>query len=365
MPLQNPQIWLRAETKPQEGRTPLVPKDAWRLVQAGFGVAVERSFLRVFADSDYAASGCEMVSPGSWRGAPPMSFILGLKELPEDSTPLTHRHIYFAHAYKMQAGWQRLLGRFVKGGGELLDLEYLVNEEGRRVAAFGYWAGFIGSAVGIDLWCHREGKGSGLPYGPLTPFRNVRAMAEGLRTRLEEVGAKRLPSILVIGALGRCGRGAVALAQQLGLSVTDWDLAETARGGPFAEILNEDILVNAVLVQQPVPPFLTPQLVNGPRRLSVIADVSCDPYSPFNPLPLYKQTTTFESPALRIAEGDPPLDLIAIDHLPALLPRESSEDFSTSLLPHLLDLGSGSSVWERARGIFREKTFELKKEVGE
>ncbi len=62
----------------------------------------------------------------------------------------------FAHCYKQQAGWKEILSRFVIGKGLLLDLEFLVDEKGRRVAAFGYHAGFAGSALGIDLWCHNQ-----------------------------------------------------------------------------------------------------------------------------------------------------------------------------------------------------------------
>lgn len=50
----------------------------------------------------------------------------------------------------------------------------------------------------------------------------------------------REPRILVIGALGRCGRGAVDLCLKAGIStenVLKWDMAETAKGGPFVEIV--------------------------------------------------------------------------------------------------------------------------------
>jgi saccharopine dehydrogenase (NAD+, L-lysine-forming) len=50
----------------------------------------------------------------------------------------------------------------------------------------------------------------------------------------------RSPRVLVIGALGRCGRGAVDLALKVGIpteNVLQWDMAETAGGGPFAEIV--------------------------------------------------------------------------------------------------------------------------------
>ena len=50
--------------------------------------------------------GCTMVETGSWKTAAPKdAFIVGLKELPEnDTSPLVHRHIFFGHAYKGQAG---------------------------------------------------------------------------------------------------------------------------------------------------------------------------------------------------------------------------------------------------------------------
>jgi hypothetical protein len=35
---------------------------------------------------------------------------------------------------KQQAGWETVLARFPRGGGTLLDLEFLVDERGRRVA---------------------------------------------------------------------------------------------------------------------------------------------------------------------------------------------------------------------------------------
>ena len=109
-----------------------------------------------------------MVESNIWKSAPLDAFIIGLKELPEnDDSPLKHTHIMFAHCYKNQDGWEDILGRFKRGNGLLLDLEFLqlngtlstftsFNGLGRRVAAFGYYAGFAGSAVGLDVWCHQN-----------------------------------------------------------------------------------------------------------------------------------------------------------------------------------------------------------------
>jgi saccharopine dehydrogenase (NAD+, L-lysine-forming) len=67
-----------------------------------------------------------------------------------------------------QAGWKEILMRFRAGGGELLDLEFLVNDKGQRVAAFGFMAGFTGAAVGLMQWC--QGKlNPGVPLGHIEP----------------------------------------------------------------------------------------------------------------------------------------------------------------------------------------------------
>ena len=104
-----PFIWLRAETKKNESRSVLAPQDVECLIDAGFQVTVERSRQRIFKDSDFQAAGAVLAEPESWDRAPEEAFILGLKELPESDSPIRHRHIYFAHAYKEQSGWEALM----------------------------------------------------------------------------------------------------------------------------------------------------------------------------------------------------------------------------------------------------------------
>ena len=56
-------------------------------------------------------------------------------------------------------------------------------------------------------------------------------------------------------------------------------------------------------------------------------------------------------------QGTPPLEVIAIDNLPSLLPREASEGFSAELTPHLLGLGDDTSLsgpWRAAGRAFDE-----------
>jgi saccharopine dehydrogenase (NAD+, L-lysine-forming) len=62
-------------------------------------------------------------------------------------------------------------------------------------------------------------------------------------------------------------------------------MQETAKGGPFREILDNDIFVNCIYLSKPIPPFLTTDLIQASpdRKLSVFVDVSCDPNNPHNP----------------------------------------------------------------------------------
>ncbi len=353
-------LWLRAETKPGERRAPLAPAHAAQLIGGGVELMVERSPARAFPDADYERAGARLAPEGSWRQAAPEAVILGLKELPEDSAPLNHRHVYFAHAYKGQRGAPALLSRFLQGGGSILDLEFLTDDSGRRVAAFGRWAGFSGAAVGLDLWAHQVLFPSA-PYPRLEFFESRDALLAWMKPRLDAALADTdLPSALVFGAKGRCGAGALDLFSRAApnLEVLAWDKEETAGGGPFKETLKHALLVNCVLLTGPTPPFLTEEMLDRARLLRVVSDVSCDPYSPHNPLPIYRDTTTFDHPALRLRRN-PPLSVTAIDHLPSLLPRESSEDFSAALLPHLKTLEAGSAVWARAEALFREKAGTL------
>lgn len=58
--------------------------------------------------------------------------------------------------------------------------------------------------------------------------------------------------------------------------------------------------------------------------------------------------------------------MISIDHLPTLLPREASEQFSSDLLPSLLQFPDRKTapVWVQAEKLFKEKLAEAVKAEG-
>lgn len=336
-------LWVRAEQRPNEERVGLTPEGAAALVKAGMRVTVERSSVRAIPIDGYVAAGCEIVAENLWPDAPRDAIIFGLKELPEDGTPLVHRHIMFGHAYKGQPAGRELLKRFKAGDGTLYDLEYLVDESGRRVAAFGYWAGFAGAAVALKCWAAQQKGGIA---GPVAKYPGKGALIADLQ---RELGDAARPRAIVIGALGRVGTGASDLCAQMGVAVTKWDMAETASGGPFPEVLQHEIFLNCILARPGCPVFVPASAKTDARKLTVIGDIACDPTSDFSPIKVYDRATDWGAPALRVAEN-PPLDVTAIDNLPSLLPVESSEDYAAQLLPSLLTLGDlGAGVWGRAK----------------
>ena len=341
-------LWVRAEQRPNEERVGITPEGARALIAAGIDVTVEESSVRAIPIDGYRAAGCAIAPENSWPQAPAEAIIFGLKELPEDGTPLTHRHIMFGHAYKGQPDGQVLLKRFRAGGGTLYDLEYLVDEAGRRVAAFGYWAGFAGAAVALRCWAAQQDGGI---CPPVATHPSAQHMKDELEDLLSATGKPR-PDAIVIGALGRVGTGAADLCDAMGVAVTKWDMGETASGGPFPEVLDHDIFLTCILARPGTPVFVPADAGTARRRLTGFGDIACDPTSDFSPVKVYDRTTTWEDPALRSHEV-PPLDVTAIDNLPSMLPVESSQDYVAQLLPSLLTLGDLSSgVWGRAKADF-------------
>lgn len=355
-------LHLRAETKPLEARAALTPSTTKELLDNGFNIYVEDSEQSIFSAKEYADVGATIVPAGSWKTAPKDRIILGLKELPEESFPLVHEHVQFAHCYKDQAGWQDVLGRFPAGKGVLYDLEFLENDQGRRVAAFGFYAGFAGAAIGVLDWAFKQTHSDSENLPGVSPYPNEEALVKHIKTELDSALQKtggKYPRCLVIGALGRCGSGALDLFRKVGIpedNLLKWDMAETAKGGPFQEIVDSDIFVNCIYLSKPIAPFVNFDTLNNPdRKLTSIVDVSADTTNPHNPIPVYTIATVFGEPTVPVeTKAGPKLSVCSIDHLPSLLPREASEFFSRDLLPSLKQLPERDTapVWVRAKKLF-------------
>lgn len=162
-------------------------------------------------------------------------------------------------------------------------------------------ASFAGAAVGLNVWAHQILTGNETVFPKINPFLNEESLITHVKEKIAEaskspfithIGNKsgKLPSIMVMGAKGRCGTGACDLAEKVGIPsdrIIKWDIEETKRGGPFPEILKHSVFVNCIYLSSKIEPFITMEMIKNDkdRKLSVIADVSCDATNPYNPIP--------------------------------------------------------------------------------
>jgi saccharopine dehydrogenase (NAD+, L-lysine-forming) len=324
-------LWLRAETRLNERRTPLIPVHAGILVRNGYRVIVEASTDRIFPDSDWAKHGCVLVAKGSWRFARRDTLILGLKELPDESFALRHRHMYFAHAYEHQRNAADLLERFRRGGGMLYDLEQIKDRFGAQLVTggAGYFAGLAAATACIDIWKQKQ-QNEALPYRVPRQFLSMTELV--IYARHLVCDDFQRPRILVIGHRGKSGSGVTRLLDEVGLAY-DWSEKITADRLALRERLHEyELIFNCIKLSHDTPLFLNNCMIGSRTKIRLIGDISCEATHPRNPLALYSTPTSFTEPVHRTKSG---IDVMAIDNITAMLPVECSEILSEQIFPFL------------------------------
>ena len=267
------------------------------------------------------------------------------------------------------------------------------------MVSFGAPAGVVAAAAGLSAFCRQveefpdlTSSPSPSPSPPRSPSPSLLDNScdaedeESLVTYLQrQLEGRRKPRVCIVGN-GAVGAAAARVATQAGVRVEIWGRRETGQygHGPIPLLASRfDILINTIRLdpaESQCLVLLDPQTLQlTKRRLRVIVDVSCDAHNrQGNALPLYSKFNTFNDPSTRIVQADigqeregrdrqrssqsstgsfAPVDLIAIPALAALLPRRSSELFSSQLLPFLLSLGEctgkAAEVWTRAREVGR------------
>ncbi|CAD6531870.1 Rossmann-fold NAD(P)-binding domain-containing protein [Paraburkholderia metrosideri] len=340
-------LWLRAESRMNERRTPLIPVHAGVLVRNGYRVCVESSLDRIFPDSSYLDVGCALAPTGSWPSAHRDALILGLKELPDDPFPLRHRHMYFAHAYERQRGSLKLLERFTRGGGFLYDLEQIKDNFGAQLVTggAGYFAGLAAATACLDIWKQKR-HGHDALYRIPRQFMCVAELVEYAQ-RLVRTGF-RAPRILVIGHRGKSGAGVTHLLDQVGLAY-DCSPKITRENHEFRERLHDyEVIFNCIKLSAGTPLFLSDAMIGSHTKIQLIGDISCEATHPDNPIPLYSNPTSFAAPVCRTRAG---IDIMAIDNITAMLPVECSRILSEQIFPYLC-------YFLLARGVHDASPFE-------
>lgn len=388
-------IGIRLEDKNiWEGRTPIIPEHVALLRQEhNIEVVVQESPIRAFSNEEYRAAGARLAP--TLEDCP---IIFAVKEIPPALLEPRKTYVFFSHTIKGQRANMPMLRRLMELGCQLLDYERIVDAEGRRVVFFGNYAGLAGMidtlwALGQRLaW-----EGYHTPFETLQPALHYRDLATA-QAAIREVGThiaqEGLPTPLTPLIFGFAGYGNVSRgAQQIfdllpHVEISPRDLLTYQDRDPYRVV---KVVFKEADMVEPVTPARSfelqdyyqhpehyrsrferylPQLtvlVNGifwsaryPRlvtrqglqalferescpRLRVIGDISCDvegaiectlhTTTPGNPIFVYNPLTCETQDAC--AGTDTGVVILAVDNLPAELPREASTHFSTTLLPFI------------------------------
>ena len=135
-------IGLIKETKiPEDNRVALSPEQVAKLNQEfpDSEIIVQSSDIRAFTDEEYRQAGVKVVDDMS-----DCDVLFGIKEAQIDSLIPNKHYFFFAHVAKMQEYNRPLLQAMLTKNLTFSDYEYLVDENGERVCAFGWWAGVVG-----------------------------------------------------------------------------------------------------------------------------------------------------------------------------------------------------------------------------
>lgn len=335
------EVYLRNETYANEHRTPLIPKDVRALVTSGFTVIVESSKTRIYNDKDYEEAGAIIAKDPWYSPQFQESLILGIKELNSVEYLKGHSHAYFSHSFKRQKNAAKILATFQRTSSKLYDFEYFLDPAKKRILAFGFHAGQVGAILGLLNYINK------LPF-TLSPWDSFEDMINTVQPLLHTV---EVPKIGIIGAKGRCGQGVKSILNLLQIPFTE--LVHVSESTNFEAFKEFDIFYNCILLDE----FYTGVWFNSQtvfKKRIVIVDISCDVTKPNQPIQLYEKSTSWESPVYKYNDL---VDILAIDNLPSLLPKESSDHFSKTLTRLLVE--KHESIWSQALQIFEERSMSL------
>ena len=383
-------IAVRRETKSLwERRAAVTPDLARRLVsESRLQILVQPSARRVFPDNEYVRAGAKLSGDISEADV-----VVGVKEIPLESFQPETAYIFFSHVIKGQPYNMPMLAKIIERRCTLIDYETIVDESGQRLIFFGRYAGLAGMidtlwALGQRL--RRENVAT--PLAQIEQAINYPSLDDAkraVRQAGEKIASKGLPNGLPPLIIGISGYGNVAAgAREILAELPTREVAPDALGQLFdepsphclyqttfrEEHIVEPVSTGAVFELQDYYdnpenyrsvfdrylPHLTalvnciywdaryPRLVTleqlktlfggaEPPRLKVIGDLSCDiegaiqctvkSTEPADPVYVYDPENGSVNSGV---EGRGPV-VLAVEILPAELPREASEEFSKAL----------------------------------
>lgn len=344
-------------------------------------IVVEPSSIRVFEDTEYRELGIKVASQMK-----ECDVLLGVKEVPIEALIPNKKYFFFSHTIKKQLYNRDLLRAILEKNIELYDHEVITNPKGQRLVAFGRYAGIVGAYNGIRAY--------GLKY---QSFQLPKAESlKDQKALIAELNKIQLPNIkILLTGKGRVGNGAKEMLDAMGLkrvNVAEY-LSETfeepvycqidaseynkrkdgVRGNKadffanpqeyksnffrFAQVT--DFYIAGHFYGDGAPYLYTREDAKHPEfKIKVVADISCDIDGPVGTTiqpstiadPIYGYHPQSES--LVDYLDSEAIAVMAVDNLPAELPRDASDGFGEAFAKYVIPAffnGDKDGILERAR----------------
>lgn len=352
---------------PQDSRVAFAPSQALSIKnQYSVEIVCQKSEIRCFADQEYAQLGIPVVDDVG-----DCDILFGIKEVPLNQLIENKTYLFFSHTIKAQPYNRNLLKTILDKKIRLIDYEVLKEAKGKRVVAFGRYAGIVGAYNAILTF--------GLKSN-LFSLKRAKDCFDYQELKQEYKKVKLPPSKILVTGTGRVGQGATEVLDGMGISrIWPKDFVNkkydhpvytqlfsrdyyTRKDGKQFDIYDlyknpqlfksyferylpyMDIMIAGAYWDPRAPVLFTrDQIVQDDNRPQVIADITCDIEGS---IPSTKKASTIAEPFYDYnAETDsiaPPFSdpvhttVMAVDNLPSELPRDASTDFGAALLQYVL-----------------------------
>lgn len=367
---------LKEGKVPIDRRVPLTPAQASTLqVNYRVQVLVQSSDTRAFSDTEYQRAGVRVVDK-----VDDCDILFGVKEVPIEELIPNKTYFFFSHTFKKQPYNAKLLKACVEKNIRLIDYE-LLKTNGKRVVAFGRFAGLVGAYNGLRGWGLKMGQ---FELKPAHQCYNLMEMFEQLK---EQSWSEDLR--IVLSGAGRVAQGAVETLIMSGIPNIDPSHIATEKGPFWTQIDVEEyyrpkdggavnrtdlfndptgfrsnfmsyakhahLFIAGHYYDSRAPYIFTREDAKHPDfAIKYVADISCDIDGP---VASTLRPSTIESPfygylpeaEIEVDHEDPrAIGVMAVDNLPCELPRDASESFGKDLLasviPNLFNRDMGDTL---------------------
>ena len=382
-------LGIRREDKNKwERRVPLIPQHIKELKNKyEIQTIIQPSQIRVYNDKEYTSMGAEVKESLS---SP--SVVFAVKEIPIDFLQPGKTYVFFSHTIKGQKYNMPMLKKMMDLSCNLIDYEKISDEKGRRLVFFGKYAGLAGM---IDtLWAFGQRikwKGINSPFAEIkqtihyTDLDEAKLHLKDIGNRIHQEGIPTSLAPLIVGfaGYGNVSKGAQEILDILPVKeirpdqikdivqnfsnkiiykvvfkeedmvkpISDekkFDLQDYYNNpqlyhSVFHDYISElSILMNCIYWTKKYPRLISKEFIKDnyskDYKLNVIGDISVDingaieftekSTQPDNPVFVYNPNND------EINEGysGEGIAVMAVDNLPCEIPKESSQEFSNSLL---------------------------------